>query len=435
MSGALLRPPARLFSACAQRGEVLFDRCIVVEHDRSMAGSTHSIESEDLQDQALPGYVSALGETRTQTAVLRNFRTTAGFLFDEIEIAYLTLGALSPARDNVILICHALSGNAHVAGTDPETGRPGWWDFHVGPGKTIDTNRFYVIATNVLGGCNGSTGPASVDPRTGQRYGMNFPSVNVRDMVAAQAALLDQLGIPTIFAAIGGSMGGMQAMTWTVDFPQRIEHAVIIASCMAHSAMQIAFNEVGRQAIISDPAWKGGQYYDGIRPQHGLAVARMVGHVTYLSEYSMRQKFGRRLQRPAAPEDLFPAFFSVESYLQHQGESFVRRFDPNSYLYITKALDMFDILEDQAPAAVFSKTTAEYLVVSFESDWLYPPAQSRELVRALKRSNRPATYVNLSTPYGHDSFLIENPEFSRIVTNYLQQNYQRKRSHIGAAQA
>ncbi|MBX7058023.1 MAG: homoserine O-acetyltransferase [Leptospirales bacterium] len=391
-----------------------------------MQSQSESIESRDLQDQSIAGYSSSLGFTEIQTARIVNFRTSSGFEFPEIEIAYMTLGQLSPARDNVVLICHALSGSAHVAGMDRESGRPGWWDYHVGPGKTIDTDRFYVIATNVLGGCSGSTGPASIDPRTGQRYAMRFPPVTIRDMVRAQAALMDQLGIERVFAAIGGSMGGMQAMTWTVDYPERIGHAVVIASCMAHSAMQIAFNEVGRQAIFTDPDWQGGAYYDAARPEHGLAVARMVGHVTYLSEYSMHTKFGRRLQRPATPEDLFPAFFSVESYLHHQGESFVRRFDPNSYLYITKALDMFDILEGQAPAAVFTGGAAEFLVVSFESDWLYPPSQSREMVRALKRSNRSASYVNLSTPYGHDSFLIENPAFNRIVSNYLQQNYSRQ---------
>lgn len=391
-----------------------------------------SLTDTDLQDQSPEDYQSDLGMTRTQIAQLPGFRTESGYDFAEIELAYMTLGTLSPERDNVILICHAFSGNAHVAGVDAESGRPGWWDFHVGPGKTIDTDRFFVICSNVIGGCNGSTGPESINPRTGKRYAMDFPPVTIRDMAKAQTLLMDQLGIERLFAAIGGSMGGMQAMVWAIDYPDRVRNCIPIAASSAHSAMQIAFNEVGRQAIITDPEWNEGNYYedrsnagDGGGPEHGLAVARMIGHVTYLSEYSMHRKFGRRLQRPAAPEDLFPAFFSVESYLQYQGESFVRRFDPNSYLYITKALDMFDALNGRPSNEVFQNVSARFLVISFESDWLYPPSQSRELVRNLKRANRQATYVNLDTPYGHDSFLIKNPEFTRIVSNYLIQDFQK----------
>ena len=391
--------------------------------------SKDTLTDTDLQDQNLADYQSDLGLTRTQIVRLPGFRTESGFEFQEIEIAYMTVGELSANRDNAILVCHAFSGNAHMAGIDADTGRPGWWDFHVGPGKTIDTNRFFVICSNVIGGCNGSTGPASINPATGERYAMSFPPVTIRDMAKAQTLLMDRLGIDRLFAAIGGSMGGMQAMVWAIDYPDRIRNCIPIASSMAHSAMQIAFNEVGRQAILTDPNWHNGDYYDrdgGTGPEHGLAVARMVGHVTYLSEYSMHRKFGRRLQRPAAPEDIFPAFFSVESYLQYQGESFVRRFDPNSYLYITKALDMFDALNGRASNEVFQYVQARFLVISFESDWLYPPSQSRELVRNLKRANRQATYVNLETPYGHDSFLIKNPEFTRIVQNYLIQDYQRQ---------
>ncbi len=376
-------------------------------------------ESGDLQDQKIDGYRSAVGDTRPVILRLPGIKTQSGHEFSEIELSVLTLGKLSPRKDNAILICHALSGNAHVAGTDPETGRPGWWDYHVGPGKTIDTDRFFAICSNVVGGCNGSTGPASPNPASGQPYGTQFPPVTIRDMVAAQARLVDHLGIEKLFSVIGGSMGGMQALVWAVDYPERVQTCIPIASCMAHSAMQIAFNEVGRQAIITDPNWNHGNYYDGKRPEHGLAVGRMVGHITYLSEYSMRLKFGRRLQRAPSGDDLFPQFFSVESYLQHQGESFVRRFDPNAYLYITKALDMFDLLEGRPSAEVLRNLQARFLVVSFESDWLYPPAQSRELVRTLKRCNAVVTYCNLETPYGHDSFLIHNPEFTRIVRNYL----------------
>ncbi len=378
----------------------------------------------DLQDQVLSEYHSDLGVTQTQTVKLPSMRTQSGYDLPEIELSYQTLGKLTPSRDNAILICHALSGDAHVAGLHPKTGRPGWWDFHVGPGKGIDTNQFFVICSNVIGGCSGSTGPTSINPLTGKPYATNFPPVTIRDMVAAQTRLIDHLGIKTLFCAVGGSMGGMQAMAWATDYPDRIRTCVPIASCAAHTAMQIAFNEVGRQAIMTDPNWRGGYYDEQNRPEHGLAVGRMVGHVTYLSEYSMHQKFGRKLQRPAKPEDLFPEFFSVESYLQHQGESFVKRFDPNSYLYVTKAVDRFDLLDGRPAREVLSKVKARFLVISFESDWLYSPEQSRELVKMLKRSNIPTTYINLDTPYGHDSFLIRNPEFSRALGNFLTGEYQ-----------
>ncbi len=386
-------------------------------------------EEGDLQDRRTSNYRSDLGTTRTETVTLPGIRTQSGYEFSQVELSYMTLGRLSPKKDNAILLTHALSGNAHVAGIHDATGKPGWWDFHVGPGKTIDTDRFFVIASNVLGGCDGSTGPSSINPLTGQRYSMSFPPVTIRDMVAAQVQLIDYLGIDRLFAVVGGSMGGMQALVWAVDYPDRVHSCVPIATSMAHSAMQIAFNEVGRQAILTDPLWNHGDYYDlPDRPEHGLAVARMVGHVTYLSEFSMRTKFGRRIQRPASPEDLFPIFFSVESYLQYQGESFVKRFDPNTYLYITKALDMFDLLEGKTAAEVISRVKSRFLIISFESDWLYPPSQSRELVKALKRSNVTVTYTNLETPYGHDSFLIKNPELTRIVRNFLLMEYQNLRS-------
>lgn len=385
----------------------------------------------DLQDQVTTDYHSDLGVTHTQVVALSGLRTQSGYDLPEIELSYQTLGTLSPRKDNVVLVCHALSGDAHLAGTHPTTGRPGWWDFHVGPGKTIDTNQFYVICSNVLGGCSGSTGPASINPKTGKPYATNFPPVTIRDMVAAQVKLIDHLGLDRLFAVTGGSMGGMQSLVWATDYPDRVQTCIPIATCKAHSAMQIAFNEVGRQAIMTDPYWRGGYYDDLYRPEHGLAVARMIGHVTYLSEFSMHQKFGRNLQRPARPEDLFPEFFSVESYLQHQGESFVRRFDPNSYLYITKALDRFDLLENRPAREVLGAVKARFLVISFESDWLYPPDQSRELVKLLKRSNIPTTYLNLDTAYGHDSFLIRNPEFSRAFNHYLTAEYR----NLSAAQA
>lgn len=377
----------------------------------------------DLQDQVVNEYHSDMGVTNTLIATLPGMRTQSGYDLPEVRISYQTLGTLSPKKDNVVMICHALSGDAHVAGIHPKSGRPGWWDFHVGPGKAIDTNQFFVVCSNVIGGCSGSTGPASVNPLTGNPYATDFPPVTIRDMVAAQVRLMDHLGIDKIFAVTGGSMGGMQALVWATDYPERVRTCIPIATCLAHSAMQIAFNEVGRQAIMTDPNWRGGFYYDHNRPEHGLAVARMVGHVTYLSEFSMHKKFGRNLQRPANAEDLFPDFFSVESYLQHQGESFVKRFDPNAYLYITKALDRFELLENRSAREVFGAVKAHFLVISFASDWLYSTEQSRELVKLLKRSNIPTTYLNLDTPYGHDSFLIRNPEFSRALNNFLCGEY------------
>lgn len=379
----------------------------------------------DLQDQVHQEYRSDLGVTTTQVVRLPGFRTQSGEDLPFIEIAYQILGRLSPRKDNVVLVCHALSGDAHVAGINPATGRPGWWDFHVGPGKAIDTDQFCVIGSNVLGGCGGSTGPSSINPATGEPYATGFPPVTLREMVRAQAMLLDHLGIPRLLAVTGGSMGGMQALVWATDYPDRVDTCIPIACCVAHNAMQIAFNEVGRQAIMTDVNWREGRYYGHPLPRHGLAVARMVGHVTYLSDYAMHEKFGRRLQRPALPDDLFPDFFSVESYLQYQGESFVRRFDPNSYLYLTKALDRFDLLNQRSASEVFGPVRARFLVISFDSDWLYAPEQSRELVRLLKRASIPTTYLNLTTPYGHDSFLIRNPEFSRAINHFLTGEYRK----------
>jgi homoserine O-acetyltransferase len=384
----------------------------------------------DLQDQSIKDYKSALGVTRTRSVTLPEVQLQSGYTFDQVEVSYQTLGKLSERRDNAILVCHALSGSAHLAGLHPETRRPGWWDFHVGPGKAIDTDKFFVICSNVLGGCDGTTGPASPNPETGRPYGTDFPFVCVRDMVTVQAKLIEHLGIPQLFAVIGGSMGGMQALSWAVNFPESVRVCVAIASCSSHNAMQIAFNEIGRRAIITDPDWNGGNYTEECRPNHGLAVARMVGHVTYLSDYAMTRKFGRTLQPPvkASSNPDETGLFSVESYLHHQGESFVNRFDPNSYLYLTKALDQFDLFDGQSPAEVLRRVKARFLVISFASDWLYPPAQSRELVRLLKRSRAATTYINLETLYGHDSFLIQNPEFAKVLGHYLENEYEHDRS-------
>ncbi len=388
-----------------------------------MTHPPHSNVEGDLQDQSTTGYQSPLGVTRTHVVTLRGVPTQSGFKFDQVEVSYQTLGTLSAQRDNAILVCHALSGTAHVAGLHPDTGRPGWWDFHVGPGKAIDTDKFFVICSNVLGGCDGTTGPMSRRPDTGKPYGMGFPAITVQDMVEVQARLVEHLGISRLLAVIGGSMGGMQALAWAVHFPERMRVCVPIATCTSHNAMQIAFNEIGRRAIITDPNWSDGNYAPERRPRHGLAVARMVGHVTYLSEYSMRQKFGRTLQPQVNPAADEAAPFAIESYLHHQGESFVSRFDPNSYLCLTKALDQFDLFGGQPPEEVLRRVKARFLVVSFASDWLYPPAQSRELVRWLKRCRVAATYINLETLYGHDSFLIENPEFAQVVRHYLEHEH------------
>jgi len=393
------------------------------QDDKLMTDASASIAQGDLQDQKVRGYHSPLGVTRTQSATLRGVRLQSGFTFDEIEVAYQTLGTLSAKRDNAILVCHALSGTAHVAGLHPRTGRPGWWDFHVGPGKAIDTDKFFVICSNVLGGCDGTTGPMSPRPGNGKPYGMDFPEIALGDMVSVQAKLMEHLGIPRLFAAIGGSMGGMQALAWAVQFPERVRVCVPIATCSSHNAMQIAFNEIGRHAIITDPNWNDGNYTPDHGPKHGLAVARMVGHVTYLSEYAMTRKFGRTLQPPVSADAAGAGPFSVGSYLHHQGESFVSRFDPNSYICLTKALDQFDLFGGRPPEEVLRNVIARFLVVSFASDWLYPPAQSRELVRQLKRARVAATYINLETLYGHDSFLIENPEFAQVVRHYLEHEH------------
>ncbi len=369
-------------------------------------------------------YYSDSGFVSTKTTRIPGFTTSFGFEFHYVDINYLELGKLNESKDNVILVTHALSGNALVAGIDSSTGNIGWWDDYVGPGKAIDTNKFYVICSNVIGGCNGSTGPTSMNPLTNQKFNMQFPPITIQDMVKAQSLLLEQLGISKIFAVIGGSMGGMQALTWALHYPDKVYLTIPIATCMAHNAMQIAFNEVGRQAIIADPKWNGGNYAIESRPELGLAVARMIGHITYLSSEIMEKKFGRKMQRNPIPSDLFPVFFSVESYLQHQGESFVKRFDPNSYLYITKALDMFDWFQgiDDINQAL-QKINSKFLIISFESDWLYPPEQSLQIVKILKRANKSVTYMNLSTPYGHDSFLIPNEELSSIIRSFLENEY------------
>lgn len=340
----------------------------------------------------------------------------------DVDIAYAMFGQVNDARDNIILICHALTGDQYVAGTHPVSGKPGWWARMVGPGKPIDTDRFCVIGTNVLGGCMGSTGPASIDPGRGEPYAMCFPVITIADMVRAQVALLDVMGIARLHAVVGGSMGGMQALVWAADYPERIAAALVIASTARHSAQNIAFHEVGRQAIMADPNWQGGAYHGtGRSPDAGLAVARMAAHITYLSEQGLTEKFGRSLQSRDAKTFGFDADFQVESYLRHQGLSFTDRFDANSYLYITRALDYFDLAEQFGGqlAEAFAQTRARFCVVSFDSDWLYPTAESRSIVQALNAVGAPVSFVELSSPFGHDAFFLEVPGFDQVVTGFL----------------
>ena len=358
------------------------------------------IDQGDLQDQKISSYRSPLGVTHTQTATIEGFTTESGFRFDQLDVSYQTLGTLSPARDNAILICHALSGDAHVAGMNPKTNRPGWWDYHVGPGKGIDTDKFFVICSNALGGCAGTTGPASSRPDTGKPYAMSFPAITIRDMVAVQTRLIEQLGISQLFGVTGASMGGMQALVWAAVYPERVRVCVPLATCTSHSAMQIAFNEIGRRAIRSDPHWNQGSYFEGPRPAHGLAVARMVGHVTYLSAFSMTHKFGRKRQAPSVSRVEDAEMFAVESYLEHQGESFVKRFDPKLLPLPDAARWMISICSTRAKWPKLSAASrARFLVISFESDWLYPPASvARPGALAQTRGNVAVTYINLDTP-------------------------------------
>ena len=348
-----------------------------------------------------------------------------GGVLERVEIAFETYGEMAADRSNAILICHALTGDQYVAGAHPVTGKPGWWERMVGPGKPIDTERFHVICANVIGSCMGSTGPASPDPHNaadGAPRAMCFPVITIRDMVRAHVALLDALGIGELHAVVGGSMGGMQALSLAANWPGRAARVLAIATTARHSAQNIAFHEVGRQAIMADPNWNGGDYYAGTAPDAGLAVARMAAHITYLSEDGLTEKFGRNLQDRDAKSFGFDADFQVESYLRHQGSGFTKRFDANSYLYITRAMDYFDLAEEHGGllAEAFAGATARFCVVSFDSDWLYPTAESRHLVHALNAAGAPVSFVELSAPHGHDSFLLDVPALDRVVKGFLE---------------
>jgi homoserine O-acetyltransferase len=349
-------------------------------------------------------------------------RLDSGAKIDGLEVAYKTYGTLNAARSNAILVCHALTGDQHLASDNPVTGRPGWWERFVGPGLPLDTDRYFVIGTNVIGGCMGSTGPASVNPATGEAWGLSFPVITIADMVRAQAMFIEALGIESLMAVVGGSMGGMQVLQWASDYPEKVFSAVCIAAAAKHSAQNIAFHEVGRQAIMADADWKAGAYLaDGVRPEKGLAVARMAAHITYLSEAALQRKFGRGLQRDGLSWG-FDADFQVESYLRHQGTSFVDRFDANSYLYITRALDYFDLAAQHAGslAAAFVKARAvRFCVLSFSSDWLYPTPESREIVRALNAAGARASFVEIETDKGHDAFFLDEPQLDATLKGFL----------------
>jgi homoserine O-acetyltransferase len=350
----------------------------------------------------------------------------SGATLAPVEVAYETYGVLNAAKSNAILILHAFSGDAHAAGISPESGKPGWWENMIGPGKAFDTEKYFVICSNVLGGCRGTTGPSSIDPGTGCPYAMKFPVITIRDMVRLQKMLIDRLGIPRLLSVSGGSMGGMQALEWAVSYPDAVVSAIPIAATARHTAQQIAFNEVGRQAIIADLDWNEGNYYGGKPPARGLAVARMVGHITYMSDDSMREKFGRRLRGKETFGYDFDIDFEVESYLRYRGSEFVNRFDANSYLYITKAMDYFDLTNGSGSlGAAFEKATARFLVISFSSDWLYPSYQSQEVVRALRSRNRDVAYCELPSNYGHDAFLVDVGEQTDIVRGFLASTFER----------
>ncbi len=347
----------------------------------------------------------------------------SGAILAPFQMAYNTYGTLNADKSNAVLVCHALTGDQHVASQNPVTGKPGWWETMIGAGKPIDTDQFFVICANVLGGCMGTTGPASNNPATNKPYGTDFPVVTIPDMVRAQAMLIDHLGIDTLFCAIGGSMGGMQVLEWAASYPLRVFCALPMATAAKHSAQNIAFHEVGRQAVMADPDWQKGRYLEhGTRPEKGLSVARMAAHITYLSEPALQRKFGRNFQDRAAPTFSFDADFQVESYLRYQGASFVERFDANSYLYVTRAMDYFDIAADHGGvlSKAFLQTKTRFCVISFSSDWLFPTADSRAVVHALNAGGASVSFVELMSDKGHDAFLLDEPSLINTVAGFVK---------------
>ncbi len=346
----------------------------------------------------------------------------SGLKLGPITLAYETYGTLNHNCSNAILICHALSGDAHAAGYHDGDKKPGWWDAMIGPGKAFDTNHYFIICSNVIGGCKGSTGPSSINPKTGKPYALSFPVITIKDMVCAQKRLIDHLGIKKLLSVAGGSIGGMQVLKWSIAYPQNIRSAIVIATNTGHTAQQIAFHEVGRQAIMSDPHWNNGDYYGKPTPATGIALARMVGHITYMSSESMDTKFGRKLISKERVGLDFSQDFQVEGYLKYRGDSFVQRFDANSYLYITKAADYFNLAEEKSLVESFKDASANFLVITFTSDWLYPTHQLKDMIKALKINDVDITSCEIKSSYGHDSFLIECDEQSRLVRNFLKKN-------------
>ncbi|MFC4271482.1 homoserine O-acetyltransferase [Sneathiella chungangensis] len=361
-----------------------------------------------------------------QTVILGRetpLKLDCGVTLDAISMAYCTYGTLNADKSNAILICHALTGDQFAASRQPVTGKNGWWEMMIGPGKVLDTDRYFIVCSNVLGGCMGTTGPGDIDPKTSKPYGLNFPIITIGDMVRAQAMLQDHLGIKSWFSVIGGSMGGMQTLQWASAYPERVFSAIPIACAARHSAQNIAFHEVGRQAVMADPNWQGGDYYaSDKRPTAGLAVARMAAHVTYLSEAALHRKFGRNLQDRDNLTYGFDADFQVESYLRYQGINFVDRFDANSYLYITRAMDYFDLVEDHGGslASAFEGTKTRFCIVSFTSDWLFPTSENKEIVHALIAAAANVSFVEVETDKGHDAFLLDTPEMFKTIDGFLQ---------------
>jgi len=361
-------------------------------------------------------------------------RLESGATLAPVEVAYETYGRLAPDGRNAVFVCHALTGDAHAAGHHGDPARPGWWDTLIGPGKPVDTDRLFVISANLLGGCMGTTGPASADPATGRPYGLRFPLFTVGDLVQVHRALARHLGVTRLLAAIGGSLGGMQVLQWAIDHPDELDSALVICATSRLSAQNIAFSAVAREAIMRDPHFHGGDYQEhGVRPDGGLAVARMMAHITYLSEAGMRRRFGRRLQVGEVPRFGFDIDFQVESYLHHQGESFLRRFDANSYLYLTRVMDYFDPFGDMAAVGPRLRELAtRFLVVSFDTDWRFDTSHSREIVRVLSAHRVPVTFREIASPHGHDSFLLVVPEYHRTVAGFLERAEAESRTRAAA---
>lgn len=383
---------------------------------RSVRGAAPASRTGKTESQAFDHQPKAI------LGVDRPLALDCGRSLGPFTMAYQTYGTLNADKSNAVLLCHALTGDQYAAGTNPVTGRAGWWDHLIGPGRVFDTDRYFVICSNVLGGCMGTTGPADIDPETGRRYGLDFPVITIGDMVRAQALLLDHLGIDQLFCVAGGSMGAMQVLEWAAHYPERVFAAIPIAGAARHTAQNIAFHEVGRQAIMADPEWRGGAYADhGTRPVRGLSVARMVAHITYLSEAAFHRKFGRLLQDSQELTYGFDAEFQVESYLRHQGSAFVDRFDANAYLYITRAMDYFDLIgdDDAGLVSLFADTPVRFFMVSFSSDWLFPTEESRFIVKALSHTAANVSFVEIQTDKGHDSFLLDVADFHAVLGGFI----------------